>query len=60
MLMLMIFSLGFFFDWLEITLIMLPIVALIVEIMDLGEHVAKPDLIYWFAILMAVIYRPRF
>ena len=60
MLMLMIFALGFFFDWIEITLIMLPIVAPIVEIMDLGEHVAKADLIYWFAILMAVNLQTSF
>ena len=60
MLMLMIFALGFFFDWIEITLIMLPIVAPIVEIMDLGDHVAKADLIYWFAILMAVNLQTSF
>ena len=60
MLMLMIFALGFFFDWIEITLIMLPIVAPIVEIMDLGEHVAKADLIYWFAILMALNLQTSF
>ena len=60
MLMLMIFALGFFFDWIEITLIMLPIVAPIVGIMDLGDHVAKADLIYWFAILMAVNLQTSF
>lgn len=60
MLMLMIFVLGFFFDWIEITLIMLPIVAPIVQIMDLGEHVARSDLIYWFAVLMAVNLQTSF
>lgn len=60
MLMLMIFALGFFFDWVEITLIMLPIVAPIVQIMDLGEHVAGGDLIYWFAVLMAVNLQTSF
>ncbi|WP_241524145.1 TRAP transporter large permease [Oceaniglobus indicus] len=60
MLMLMIFILGFFFDWIEITLIMLPIVAPIVELMDLGTHVASGDLIYWFAILMAVNLQTSF
>jgi tripartite ATP-independent transporter DctM subunit len=60
MLMLMIFLLGFFFDWIEITLIMLPIVAPIVGLMDLGGHVAKGDMIYWFAILMAVNLQTSF
>jgi len=60
MLMLMIFGLGFFFDWVEITLIMLPIVAPIVQIMDLGDHVARADLIYWFAVLMAVNLQTSF
>ena len=59
-LMLMIFALGFFFDWIEITLIMLPIVAPIVGLMDLGSHVPKPDLIYWFAVLMAVNLQTSF
>ena len=60
MLMLMIFLLGFFFDWIEITLIMLPIVAPIVGLMDLGDHIAKSDMIYWFAILMAVNLQTSF
>ena len=60
MLMLMIFALGFFFDWVEITLIMLPIVAPIVQLMDLGDHVARADMIYWFAVLMAVNLQTSF
>jgi len=60
MLMLMIFALGFFFDWIEITLIMLPIVAPIIDLMDLGDHVAKADLIYWFAVLIAVNLQTSF
>ena len=59
-LMLMIFALGFFFDWVEITLIMLPIVAPIVKVMDLGGHVPGEDLIYWFAVLMAVNLQTSF
>ncbi|MEO1307119.1 MAG: TRAP transporter large permease subunit [Pseudomonadota bacterium] len=60
MLMLIIFAMGFFFDWIEITLIMLPIVAPIVALMDFGDHVAKSDLIYWFAVLMAVTLQTSF
>ncbi|MEM7268430.1 MAG: TRAP transporter large permease subunit, partial [Pseudomonadota bacterium] len=60
MLMVIIFILGFFFDWIEITLIMLPIIAPIVALMDFGEHVAKADMIYWFAVLMAVNLQTSF
>lgn len=60
MLLLMIFVMGFFFDWIEITLIMLPIVAPIVNLLDLDGHVAQADLIYWFAVLMAVNLQTSF
>jgi tripartite ATP-independent transporter DctM subunit len=49
-----IFVLGFFFDWVEITLIVLPVFAPIVAALDFGEHVQRADLLYWFAILVAV------
>jgi tripartite ATP-independent transporter DctM subunit len=58
--MLMIFVMGFFFDWIEITLIILPIFAPIVALMDLGDHVAPGDMIYWFAILVAVNLQTSF
>ncbi len=60
MMMLMIFVMGFFFDWIEITLIVLPIFAPIVGIMDLGDHVARADLIYWFAVLVALNLQTSF
>jgi tripartite ATP-independent transporter DctM subunit len=60
MLMLMIFAMGFFFDWIEITLIMLPIVAPIVNLLTLDGHVPQADLIYWFAVLMAVNLQTSF
>src|SRR3546814_14391813 len=44
-LMAVIFFLGFFFDWIEITLIVLPVFAPIVEIMDFGTHVEVRDVI---------------
>ncbi|WP_265516562.1 TRAP transporter large permease [Nitratireductor luteus] len=56
----MIFVMGFFFDWIEITLIMLPIFAPIVELMDLGDHVAKTQMIYWFAILVSLNLQTSF
>ncbi|MEO0545244.1 MAG: TRAP transporter large permease subunit [Pseudomonadota bacterium] len=60
MLMVIIFGLGFFFDWIEITLIILPVVAPILALMDLGDHVPRNDLIYWFAVLMAVNLQTSF
>jgi tripartite ATP-independent transporter DctM subunit len=58
--MLMVFIMGFFFDWIEITLIILPIFAPIVALMDLGDHVARADMVYWFAILVAVNLQTSF
>ncbi|MEE9429271.1 MAG: TRAP transporter large permease subunit, partial [Paracoccaceae bacterium] len=60
MMMLMIFLMGFFFDWIEITLIVLPIFAPIVMGLDMGDHLAKEDVIYWFAILVAVNLQTSF
>ena len=54
LLMFVVFLLGFFFDWIEITLIVLPVFAPIVELMEFGDHIAKGEIIYWFAILLAV------
>ncbi len=59
-LMLIVFLLGFFFDWIEITLIIIPVFAPIVELLDFGDHVAKIDLVYWFAILVAVNLQTSF
>ena len=55
-----VFLLGFFFDWIEITLIVLPVFAPIVKLMDFGDHVASADVVYWFAILVAVNLQTSF
>ncbi len=60
MLMGIVFVLGFFFDWIEITLIVLPVFAPIIEQLDFGDHVAKVDTVYWFAILLAVNLQTSF
>ena len=52
--------LGFFFDWIEITLIVLPIFSPIIADFDFGDHVAKAEVVYWFAILMAVNLQTSF
>jgi tripartite ATP-independent transporter DctM subunit len=59
-LMAIVFALGFFFDWIEITLIVLPIFAPIIDGLDFGDHVARTDTLYWFAILTAVNLQTSF
>jgi TRAP-type mannitol/chloroaromatic compound transport system permease large subunit len=49
-----VFLMGFFFDWIEIILIVLPVFTPILENLDLGGHVAPEDFLVWFAILIAV------
>ncbi|MEM8664331.1 MAG: TRAP transporter large permease subunit, partial [Pseudomonadota bacterium] len=58
--MIMIFAMGFFFDWIEITLIVLPIFAPLVALMDLGDHVGQAELVYWFAVLVAINLQTSF
>ncbi|MGH6945763.1 MAG: TRAP transporter large permease [Kiloniellales bacterium] len=60
MLMALVFFLGFFFDWIEITLIVLPIFSPIVALLDFGDHVARHEVVYWFAILLAVNLQTSF
>ena len=55
-----VFFLGFFLDWIEITLIVLPVFAPLVAGLDFGDHVAKEDMILWFIILMAVNLQTSF
>ena len=58
--LLIVFVLGFFFDWIEITLIVLPVFAPIIAQLDFGDHVAKFEVTYWFAILLAVNLQTSF
>lgn len=60
LLMGIVFILGFFFDWIEITLIVLPVFSPIIELLNFGDHVAKTEVIYWFAILLAVNLQTSF
>ena len=55
-----VFILGFFFDWIEITLIVLPVFAPIIANLDFGDHVARFEVTYWFAILLAVNLQTSF
>ncbi|PWW01471.1 tripartite ATP-independent transporter DctM subunit [Hoeflea marina] len=54
LLMVIIFLLGFFFDWLEITLIILPVFRPIVMALDFGDAVPTEKILLWFAIGVAV------
>ncbi|MBZ0162157.1 MAG: TRAP transporter large permease subunit [Notoacmeibacter sp.] len=60
MLMGIVFVLGFFLDWIEITLIVLPVFAPIIAGLDFGDHVMKAEVTYWFAILLAVNLQTSF
>jgi tripartite ATP-independent transporter DctM subunit len=60
LIMAIVFVLGFFLDWIEITLIVLPVFAPLVVGLDFGDHVAREDMIFWFIILMAVNLQTSF
>lgn len=59
--MLLVFIMGFFFDWLEICLIVLPIFAPILKLIDFTPHLAaNKDFLVWFLILTAVNLQSAF
>jgi tripartite ATP-independent transporter DctM subunit len=60
LIMVIVFFLGFFLDWIEITLIVLPVFAPLVVGLDFGDHVARENMIFWFIILMAVNLQTSF
>lgn len=53
LIMLGLFLLGFVLDWLEITLIMMPIFGPIVGKLDFGNGLSGQPLMIWFAVLVA-------
>jgi tripartite ATP-independent transporter DctM subunit len=55
-----VFFLGFFLDWIEITLIVLPVFAPLIKTLDFGTHVPQEDIVYWFMILLAVNLQTSF
>ena len=67
LLMLIVFILGFFFDWVEITLIVLPIFAPVIAQLDFGHHLdvgglgaTETQVLTWFAVLVAVNLQTSF
>ena len=58
--MALIFFLGFFLEWIEISYIVLPLFAPIVAGLDFGLGMSKPETLLWFAILVAVCLQTSF
>jgi tripartite ATP-independent transporter DctM subunit len=65
----MVFFLGFFFDWIEITLIVLPVFGPVIALLDFGAHLGgyeavSSDLsvvtLVWFTILLSVNLQTSF
>ena len=56
----LVFLLGFFFDWVEITLIVLPLFAPIMKTLDFAGHVQPELVIPWIAVLLAVNLQTSF
>ena len=56
-----VFLLGFFLDWIEITLIILPLIAPVVSALgiEIPGKIDNPELV-WFAVLVAVSLQTSF
>jgi tripartite ATP-independent transporter DctM subunit len=57
------FALGFFFDWIEITLIVLPVFAPILQGIDFGPHIGDGGPIVfltWFVVMLSVNLQTSF
>ncbi|NQV22375.1 MAG: TRAP transporter large permease subunit, partial [Rhodospirillales bacterium] len=56
-----IFVLGFFIDWIEITLITLPIFLPILKVLDFSDHLGSPELaLGWIGVLIAINLQTSF
>lgn len=56
----LIFVLGFFLEWIEISFVVLPLVAPVVEILDFGLGLSSQAILIWFAILVAINLQTSF
>ena len=57
----MIFVMGFFIDWIEITVIVLPIVSPALEALDFSDYIGVPGLsMLWIAVLVALNLQASF
>ena len=56
-----IFFLGFFIDWIEITIITLPIFLPVLEKLDMTAHLLHPELTkLWMGVLIALVLQTSF
>lgn len=60
LLMGLIFLLGFFLEWIEISFVVLPLVAPVVELLDFGTGLSSQALLVWFAVLVAINLQTSF
>ena len=60
LIMAIVFGLGFFLDWIEITLIVLPVFGPMIANMDFAGWVPKEAVLVWFTILLAVNLQTSF
>ncbi|MGM0858336.1 MAG: TRAP transporter large permease [Pseudomonadota bacterium] len=60
LILVMVFLLGFFLDWLEISLILMPIFAPLVGQLDLGNGLSGGALMVWFSVLFAINLQTSF
>jgi tripartite ATP-independent transporter DctM subunit len=60
LIMAIVFGLGFFLDWIEITLIVLPVFGPMIANMDFGTWIPKESVLIWFTVLLAVNLQTSF
>ena len=60
LIMSIVFFLGFFLDWVEITLIVLPVFAPLVVGLNFEGHVEESMKVYWFTVLVAINLQTSF
>ena len=60
LLLLIIFIMGFFLEWIEISFIVLPLFAPIVALLDFGLGLSQQEQLLWFAMLVAVNLQTSF
>ncbi|HVQ74554.1 MAG TPA: TRAP transporter large permease subunit [Candidatus Binatia bacterium] len=60
LIMALVFLLGFFLDWIEITLIVLPVFGPMIARMDFGGWVPQEAVLIWFTVLLAVNLQTSF
>lgn len=58
--MALVFVLGFFLEWLEISFVVIPLLIPVIETLDFGGGLTGSSLMIWFAILIAINLQTSF